>query len=74
MVKKSLIIEETNQEGFQFINEVIDVNAEDIEILKTINKFNIDRLDNQVKAIVNIHKLNDIAKLNEFFISVNKKT
>jgi lipopolysaccharide/colanic/teichoic acid biosynthesis glycosyltransferase len=73
MMKKELIIKETNNEVYEFINEVININANDIEVLKTINQFNIDRLGNKVKAIVNIHKLNDIARLNEFFISVNKK-
>ncbi len=73
MDKKALLIQETNPEVYQFIDEVIDIDANQIEILKTINKFNIDRIDKQVRAIINIHKLNDIAQINEFFISVNRK-
>ena len=42
-------------------------------ILKTITAFNIEILDNNVKCIINLARLNDIRRVNKFVELVNQK-
>ncbi len=71
---KETIIEESNEEVFNFLSENIDLNIPNYSLLSTTTRFNIDKLTEKVYLkIVNLKRINDIRFINKFFESVNRK-
>jgi lipopolysaccharide/colanic/teichoic acid biosynthesis glycosyltransferase len=71
---KDLIIEESGEKAYSFITRFIDINGPGCGIFSTTSKFNIDKQpDNYLKSVVNLHRINDIRRINKFFESVNRK-
>ncbi len=72
-MNKQIIIEEQGEKAYSYVAQYVNVEDQNTEILKTINEFNIRKISNKKSAIVNLNKINDINKMNEFFKSVNDK-
>ena len=71
---KETIIEESNEEVFNFLSENIDLNIPNYSLLSTTTRFNVDKLTEKVYLkIVNLKRINDIRFINKFFESVNRK-
>jgi lipopolysaccharide/colanic/teichoic acid biosynthesis glycosyltransferase len=71
---KETIIEESNEEVFQFLSENIDLNIPNYSLLSTATQFNVDKLPEKTYLkIVNLKRINDIRYINKFFESVNRK-
>ena len=71
---KEAIIEESNEEVFNFLCENIDLNIPDYSLLATTTRFNINKLpEESYKKIVNLKRINDIRFINKFFESANHK-
>lgn len=71
---KTLLIEEVGERVFDFISKEIDISDHHVSVHNTTNPFNIIALDDDYfQAIVNIHRINDIKKINKFFEAVNSK-
>lgn len=72
-MNKSLIIQEQGQDAYEFISNYMNVQADETEVLKTINVFNIKKIEPPKKGIVNLNKINDIKDNNLFFKEVYNK-
>lgn len=72
-MNKEIIIEEQGEKAFSFISKFLNVEEATVEVVKTRTKFNIRKISNQKFGIVNLKKVNDINKMNEFFKLVNEK-
>jgi lipopolysaccharide/colanic/teichoic acid biosynthesis glycosyltransferase len=71
---KEIIIEESGEKVFNYLSRYIDLNSPRSGILSTTTKFNIEKQPgNFLKSIVNLHRINDIRRINKFFESVNRK-
>lgn len=71
---KNIIVGESNLEVYDFISKYIDVGNPQNLVLSTTTKFNIDQLPTErFKCLVNLHKINDLRRINKFFESVNAK-
>ena len=51
----------------------LNIEKNNLDIVKTTTRFNIRKISGQKRGIVNLNKINDINKMNEFFKTVNKK-
>ncbi|MFI5219326.1 MAG: sugar transferase [Bacteroidia bacterium] len=68
------IIGEVGNTAFDFISEHVDTDDEKTLVTVANSMFNIDSLsDNYFKAIVNLKRINDIHKINEYLECVNEK-
>ncbi len=68
---KDLIISEAGYEAYQFIQQYADLSMDTI-VVSTTNIFNIDTFSVvDPKAIINLHKINDIRHVNKFFEGIN---
>ncbi len=72
-MNKRIIIEEQGEKAYSYLSKYINVGEGSVEVIKTTNKFNIRKIAHQKSSIVNLNKINDINKMNEFFKSVNEK-
>lgn len=73
-MKKELIAKEQGEEALDFISKYADLQSENTHVLKTVDTFNINSInDINCKAIVNLQKINDIKGINDFFKTVNSK-
>ena len=71
---KNIIIDESGTDVYRFVAKYIDVGNPKNLLISTTTKFNIDKLpDNTFKSVTNLHKINDIRRLNKFFESINTK-
>ena len=70
-MNKDIIIKEQGQDVFNYIDQFLSVEKNNLEVVKTINIFNISIIDEKKRGIVNLNKINDIKKINDFFQSVN---
>lgn len=71
---KDIIIQETSDTVYSYIMNFVDVGNPSNLVLSTTTQFNIDQLPGErFKCLVNLHKVNDIRRLNKFFESVNHK-
>ena len=71
---KKQIIKESGNEVYDFINDAIDLYAENTYIFSTINVFNIEYYAQaECNTIINLKRINDIRFINKFFESVNNK-
>lgn len=72
-MNKRIIIEEQGEKAYSYLSKFISVEEGGVEVVKTTNKFNIRKVSDEKSAIVNLNKINDINKMNDFFKSVNEK-
>jgi lipopolysaccharide/colanic/teichoic acid biosynthesis glycosyltransferase len=71
---KDAIVEESNEDVFDFLSEHIDLNLADYSLLSTTSRFNVDKLPEKAyHKIVNLTRINDIRYINKFLESVNRK-
>ena len=73
-MKKAILIKEQGIDAVEFISRFTDVESESTHVLKTLNTFNIEALeDAKCHAIINLDKINDIRGINDFFKATNAK-
>lgn len=71
---KQIIREESSDNVYNFVSQFIDVGNPENLVLSTTTRFNIEQLPvNRFKSLVNLHKINDIRRINKFFESVNHR-
>jgi len=71
---KNIIIEESSEKVFNYIDSIIDLNIRDYNILSTTTRFNVLKLqESEYNHIVNLRRINDIRFVNKFFEAVNTK-
>lgn len=68
---ENLIIKTVGHEGLAFIKNHADL--DDAQLLATQNIFNIQNLKTEQNAIINLERINDVKKLNNFIKENNKK-
>lgn len=70
-VKLSLIGDH-NPEALSYIQDYINIDYEQVSVLKTATRFNVETLPTQrVNNLVNLKRVNDIRHINKFFETVN---
>lgn len=72
-MNKRIIIEEQGENAYSYLSKFIDLKENSVEVVKTTNKFNIRKIIDEKSAIVNLNKINDINKMNDFFKLINEK-
>lgn len=74
-MNKDLLIKEQGKEAVDFITKYTDDGFKFSAILKTVDVFNIETIDDTTgfKIIVNLRKINDIHGINRFLSTVNSK-
>lgn len=72
-MNKTIIIQEQGEAAFNFISKFLDVQNEEVEVLKTATIFNIKKIHPPKNGIVNLNKINDIKDINLFFNEINNK-
>jgi len=72
-MNKRILIEEQGEKAYSFIAQYLNVEEVNVEVVKTIRKFNIRKISSQKSGIVNLNKINDINKMNNFFKLVGDK-
>ncbi|MBS1636782.1 MAG: sugar transferase [Bacteroidetes bacterium] len=71
---RDLIIRELGNDAADFIERFTDIHTESTHLLKTLDNFNIEAIDDKgCKAIVNLSKINDIKSISSFFKVTNSK-
>ncbi|GAB4255269.1 MAG: hypothetical protein Kow0079_12040 [Vicingaceae bacterium] len=73
MMRKELLEAYQGEKALAYISKYVDVDCDDVLLVKTNEQFNIENTFATKKAIVNLHKINDIRSINEFFKVVNSK-
>lgn len=71
MSKTKLLLKSISETGLEFVNQ--HCSLEEATILATQNVFNIENIETKQKAIVNIERINDIKRINNFIKEINKK-
>ena len=62
------------EEAGRFIDRFVDVGSHTVEVIATSTAFNITAMNGKaVRSIVNMKRMNDIEKVNEFLANVNRK-
>jgi lipopolysaccharide/colanic/teichoic acid biosynthesis glycosyltransferase len=73
-VSRKQIIEETNEEVYNYISQFVDTSAPETCIVSTTTRFNIaNQPDDTFDSLINFHRINDIKYINKFFEAVNEK-
>jgi len=72
-MNKEIIIAEQGEKVYDYISRFLKVEENNLEVVKTTTLFNILKIPGKKTGIVNLNKVNDIKKMNEFFKSVNDK-
>jgi lipopolysaccharide/colanic/teichoic acid biosynthesis glycosyltransferase len=73
-MKRELIIKEQGIEAAEFISKHTELQSETTHVVKTLDPFNIETIDDtNCNSIVNLQKINDIRRINDFFKSINAK-
>ena len=72
-MNKEIIIEEQGEKAYNYISKFLKVTGNNLEVVKTTTIFNILKISGKKAGIVNLNKINDIKKMNEFFKVVNEK-
>ena len=71
---EELIRHETNEQVLDLINRHIDILSNTTHVTSTTTVFNIIKLpETRINNIVNLHRINDIRRINKFFESVNSR-
>ena len=72
-MNKQVIIEEQGEKAFNYFSKFLKIEENNLEVLKTTTIFNILKISDKKTGIVNLNKINDIKKMNDFFKVVNQK-
>ena len=73
MIKK-LIIDETNEQVYDFIMNYCDPSFRKTLLLSTTTRFNVEKQPgNTFTGIINLKRLNDIRRINKFLEVINEK-
>lgn len=72
-MNRAIIIEEQGEKAYNFISSFLNIEENNLEVVKVTNVFNIIKIPNKKNSIVNLNKINDIKKMNDFFKAVNDK-
>ena len=72
-MNKRILIEEQGERAYSFIAQYVNIEEVNVEVVKTTKKFNIRKISNQKSGIVNLNKINDINKMNDFFKLIGDK-
>jgi len=70
---KQLIIDKCGEKTYNYFNSFIETEAKDTLIVSTTNEFNILNFPGDIRALVNLSKVNNIRYINKFFEKVNAK-
>lgn len=70
---KQLLINKIGEKAYNFLNEFVPTEGENTLVISTTNEFNILNYPQQLHAIVNLSKVNNIRYINKFFEQVNKR-
>ncbi|SEL10688.1 sugar transferase [Aquimarina amphilecti] len=71
---KELIIKEVGEEIFDFVSEYATYKPNDVHIISTRTRFNIEKITkDRYRTIVNLKRVNDFRRINKYFQSVNSK-
>jgi lipopolysaccharide/colanic/teichoic acid biosynthesis glycosyltransferase len=68
-----VIIQEQGEKAYNYIANYLDIEKNNLDVVKTTKAFNILKISGQKSGIVNLNKINDIKKMNEFFKAINDK-
>ena len=72
-MNKEIIIAEQGEKAYGYISQFLKIEENNLEVVKTTNLFNIVKISSKKTGIVNLNKINDINKMNDFFKAVNEK-
>ncbi len=70
---KRIIIQEQGEKVYDYLAQYLNIEKNNLEVIKTTTLFNIIKIPNKKNGIVNLNKINDIKKMNDFFKAVNEK-
>ncbi|MBE0644930.1 MAG: sugar transferase [Bacteroidetes bacterium] len=71
---RDTIVEESGEKAFSFIRQQLGENPGQTLFVSTTTRFNIEtQPDGVYENIVNLHRINDIPRINKFFESINTK-
>jgi len=70
---KQLLINKIGEKTYNFLNEFVPTEGVNTLVISTTNEFNILNYPQQLHAIVNLSKVNNIRYINKFFEQVNKR-
>ena len=59
-MNKEIIIQEQGQEAFDYIEQFVDIERNNLDVTKTSTLFNIRKLESGKRGIINLNKINDI--------------
>jgi len=73
-LQKKNIIEETGERAFKFFEEYFNQTDKNNLVVSTSNRFNIiNQTEEHFDNIINLHKINNIQRINKFFEAINAK-
>jgi len=72
-MNKGIIIEEQGDKAYSYISQFLKITDNNLEVVKTTTIFNILKISGKKTGIVNLNKINDIKKMNDFFKAINEK-
>lgn len=72
-MNKKVIIEEQGEKVYSYISSFLKIEENNLEVVKTTTLFNILKIPTKKTGIINLNKINDIKKMNNFFKAVNEK-
>jgi lipopolysaccharide/colanic/teichoic acid biosynthesis glycosyltransferase len=72
-MNKEIIIEEQGEKAYNYFSNYLKIEENNLEVVKTKTLFNIRKIPDKKTGIVNLNKINDIKKMNNFFKAVNEK-
>ena len=71
---RNLVVSEVGETACKLIEQYISLSSSDTVVLDTATSFNIDALNvNNASGVINLHKVNDINKINDVFVAANNK-
>lgn len=72
-MNREIIIAEQGEKVYDYISQFLKIEENNLEVVKTTTQFNILKISGKKTGIVNLNKINDIRKMNDFFKLVNNK-
>lgn len=71
---KNLIIQESNEQVYNFISNYADPQFKETLVLSTTTRFNVEKQpENTFNSIINLKRINDIRRINKFLEVINSK-
>jgi len=72
-MNKEIIIQEQGQNVYNYLSAYLNIEKNNLEVVKTTNSFNIKKIPDKKNGIINLNKINDIKGINKFCKAVNDK-